>query len=383
MALFSKRQAFGDNEFESLNAYLRQCLVQGDDPGYDGQPTRSFAEDFEIHMGGGHALPVSSGTAACYLSLKSLDLPEGSHILVSPIADPGVISAIYLAGFQPRLVDVDENDCVISVPRIADRLNSESSGVFLIHTFGKAANAREIAEFCSSKGLALIEDCSQAHGAELTGSRVGTFGDVAAFSTMFTKTLQVGGSGGLVYTKEWATYQHLVAIADRGKPKWQKDFDPRDPTKFLGPALNFSTSDIASVIGSASLRRLSSAIERRRWYFEALRSQQEDFQPLRVLDLGSDSSPFVIPVLTPTSDTSSKLKLSQSLREAGVPHNSNYQYEVASWPWATPLLADHFRPENAHQTLRRSVMLYLNERYGPEELKVTVDALRKAASHLH
>ena len=97
---------------------------------------------------------------------------------------------------------------------------------------------------------------SQSHGARVKGRPIGNFGDIAAFSTMYRKAHMTGGAGGVVFTNDIDLHHRALAMADRGKPSWQPDFDDRNPNQFLFPALNFHTDEISCAIGVSSLQRL-------------------------------------------------------------------------------------------------------------------------------
>ena len=106
------------------------------------------------------------------------------------------------------------------------------------------------------KGIFLLEDCSQATGAHIDGKPVGSFGDIAAYSTMYRKNLAANSSGGLIFTKNYQLFKKVLAYADRGKILWKDNLDLRDPKYSLFPALNWNTDEFSCAIGLASLRRL-------------------------------------------------------------------------------------------------------------------------------
>ena len=122
----------------------------------------------------------------------------------------------------------------------------------------------------------MIEDCSQAHGAKVGGRPVGTFGDIAAFSSMYRKAHIAGGSGGIVYSRNEELFRQAFAHADRGKPRWKKDFSDFDPGGFLFPALNLHTDEISCGIGLMSLSRLQDTIMRQTEFWRGLLDWMRD-----------------------------------------------------------------------------------------------------------
>src|SRR5207244_10547052 len=128
--------------------------------------------------------------------------------------------------------------------------------VRVVHATGKAAPVDEIMSIARQHGLKVIEDCSQSHGASIKGRKIGTFGDIAAFSTMYRKNHATGGCGGVIFTSDEALHHLVRAYADRGKAYWQPGFNEKDPKQFLFPALNLNIDELSCAIGIMSLAKL-------------------------------------------------------------------------------------------------------------------------------
>ena len=88
---------------------------------------------------------------------------------------------------------------------------------------------KEIAAYAKKNNIYLLEDCSQAIGAKIQGKLVGSFGDIAAFSTMYRKNLAANSSGGIIFTRKFKIYKKVLAYADRGKILWKKKFRFKRP----------------------------------------------------------------------------------------------------------------------------------------------------------
>ncbi|MBI2316366.1 MAG: DegT/DnrJ/EryC1/StrS family aminotransferase [Betaproteobacteria bacterium] len=196
------RRALGELELSLLDEALRYYRELGTDPGYQGPFEKRYCDQFAAMMGGGWADVVATGTASVYLALAALELPRGSEVMVSPITDPGTISAIILLGLKPRLADARPNHYNMGAEEFLARLSPAVSAVCVVHCAGKPADIERIAAEARTRGIRVVEDCSQAHGAQVMGRPVGTFGDVAAFSTMYRKAHMTGGSGGVVYSRD-------------------------------------------------------------------------------------------------------------------------------------------------------------------------------------
>jgi dTDP-4-amino-4,6-dideoxygalactose transaminase len=339
------------------------------DPGYQGEFEARYCREFCTFMGGGYADAVATGTAALFVAIAALQLPRGSDVLVSPITDPGTISAIILNGLRPKLMDSGVGSFNIDEHSVASRIDNRTSAVVVVHNFGRAVDMGGVMRVANPADVRVIEDCSQSHGAESLGQRVGSFGDIAAFSTMYRKIHITGGSGGVVYTTDKALHHLALAYADRGKPRWRSDFDDRDPRGYLFPALNLHSNELSCAIGIASIARLDHTLSRRRAFIRSLVAGLNDGSTRFTSWLdGEDDSPFVAPIMVEGPiDVGAKTALATQLRDRGVDLNPHYRYLVRDWPWAIPELADDFDTTNARQALAKSFMLYLNENYGQDQ----------------
>jgi len=127
------------------------------------------------------------------------------------------------------------------------------------HIFGEPADMTGIMKVARRHKLPVVEDCAQAHGARLKGRLLGTFGDIAAFSTMFGKHHCTGGQGGVVFTRQEKLYWEARRASDRGKP-----FGLPKGSDNVMASLNFNLNNLAAVIGSVQLRKLPMIVARRR-----------------------------------------------------------------------------------------------------------------------
>jgi len=364
-----KRMAMGDAEVAMLNEALNAYRAEGIDPGYQGAFEKRYTDDFVAMMGGGYADAVATGSGSIWLAVAALDLPKGSEVLVSPITDPGTLAAITMNGLKPRLVDAKPGNYNAGAAQFEARLGPDVSAMMVVHASGQATDVDRIVALAQARNLKVIEDCSQSHGARVNGRPIGTFGDIAAFSTMYRKIHMTGGSGGVVYTRDLKTYRNALAHADRGKPRWEKDFDDRNPETYLFPAINWNTDELSCAIGIASLRRLTDTVVRRLAFVSELASLMAEMDLIfRLHDWTPQDSPFILPVYVDLSRaTRGKGEIAEAVRAEGIDLNPHYRYLVADWPYIRPYLADGFDTPVARDNRDRSFCLYLNENYGEAE----------------
>jgi len=373
------RLALGESELKMLNEALAYYREHKADPGYQGPFEKLYTDLFVAMMGSGYADAVATGTSALYVALAALDLPKGSEVIVSPITDPGTLSAIILNGFKPRVADSKRDSYNMGVAQFLERVTPNVSAVVVVHAAGQAADINDLVMEAHQRGIKVLEDCSQAHGAKVTGRPVGTFGDIAAFSTMYRKAHMTGGSGGVVYTRDLDLFRRALAHADRGKPRWQNDFDDRDPSTYLFPALNHNTDELSCAIGLASLQRLNDTIVRRQSFvFDVIERLVEQVKVCLPYTYSASDSPFFCPIVVDgDAITSNKIEFAEAVRKEGIDLNPHYKYVITEWPYLKPYLVDNFDTPNARDIRDRSFNLYLNENYGEREAIDCVEAIMK------
>lgn len=377
------RGAFGAAEVAALMRAVEHYRSRQADPPYQGTFERQFCEDFAQFMGGGLADAVCSGTAAVYVALAALQLPKGSEVIVSGVTDSGSVSPIILLGHVPVVADTAPDSLNIGVEQFLARVTPRTKALIAVHCAGDPLPIDEIVSEARRRGILVLEDCSQAPGAMCKGQRVGSFGDIAAFSTMYRKTLAAGASGGVVYTRDPDLFHMIQAYADRGKQAWRTDLNQNDPGCCLFPSLNFNTDELSCAIGSASLARLQDSIDRRMRYLSylvpKLRERSRFCTPYRLVD---GMSPFFFPVFVDEDALGcTKLEFARALAAEGIDLNPHYGCVVQAWPWVHPYLADDFVTANALSARDRSFNLFLNENYGDAEAGDVVAAIEKIETY--
>lgn len=376
------REGFGPLEEAELVACINYYRSIGQDPPYSGRWNKLFSEAFAEYQGGGHALPVSSGTGAVFVALASLEIPPGSTVLTSPVTCSGVIAAIHALGLIPKVVDAAQDSFNIDAVQVQQRLTDDVRGIVITHSGGEPVDVPAILAVLGRKNVAVVEDCSQATGARIGHERVGTWGHIAAFSTMYRKNLAAGASSGLVFTRNFDLYRLALSCSDRGKPLWRLDLNLKDPRNDLFPALNWNSSEMSNAIGLASLRRLEDTNQRRRDFLESLiREMSMRSSVCMPSRYHNGFAPFYFPIFVDQSRVSvTAEQFAIALQAEGVPLGAKYGCVVSTWPWVDTLVSDAFVPTNAISTRDRTFNLHLNENYGEREVNDIVDAIEKVAA---
>jgi perosamine synthetase len=379
-----RRAAMGAGETAIIQEVIDYYRERRLDPGYQGEFEKRYTDAFVAQMGGGYADAVATGTAALFVAVAALGLPEGSEVIVSPITDPGSLSAIILNRLVPRVADSAPGSYGMGVEQFVARITPKVRAVMVVHSIGQPVNVRDIVREAHARGIRVIEDCSQSHGAKVNGRPIGSFGDIAAFSAMYRKAHIAGGSGGIVYSRDRDLFHQALAHADRGKPRWRPDFSDYDPNGFLFPALNLHTDEISCGIGLVSLSRLQDTIMRRLVFVAELTGRMRDRCKLcHPYGYSPSDSPFVYPIIVDVDRIAcSKIEFAEAVLAEGIGLNPHYRYLVVDWPWLKPYMAaDDFETANARDIRDRSFCLYLNENYGLSEASDCVAAMVKVEKH--
>jgi perosamine synthetase len=289
-----------------------------------------------------------------------------------------------MLGLTPVLADSRPDSYNMGPQEFINRITHKTSAIIATHTAGEPLHDIDVlVDEAHKRGIKVIEDCSQAPGATWKGKQLGEFGNIAAFSTMYRKTLASGGNGGIVFTRDESLHQLALAHADRGKPVWRTDLDLRNPTQALFPALNFTTNELASAIGHSSLNRLQQAVDQRlEWTRELCSRLNTESQVCSPYALHDGFSVFYFPVFVDVAQIScSKTEFARALQAEGIGLGEHYGCLISDWQWAHKYLSDDFVSTNAESTRNRTFNLYVNERYGEQELIDTIMAIQKIEAY--
>ena len=181
-----------------------------------GNQVKSFEESFSNYCGASHCVGVANGLDALILSLKALELPEASEVLVPSNTYIATILAIAHCGFKPVLVEPDMATYNMDPNLIRAKINNKTKAIMVVHLYGKLCHMDEINSIAKSNGLKVIEDCAQSHGASYRGKKAGTFSDLAAFSFYPTKNLGALGDAGAVTTDNESLAEKVRVLRNYG-----------------------------------------------------------------------------------------------------------------------------------------------------------------------
>ncbi len=176
-----------------------------------------FEEDFAAYCNSSYAIGLGSGTEALWLTLMALGVGPGDDVITVPNTFMATAEAITYCGARPVFVDVDERTYTLDPDSLQQAVTARTKAIIPVHLFGQPADMDSILKFARHRGLFVIEDACQAHGAEYQGRRAGTLGDAGCFSFYPGKNLGAFGEAGAVVTDNAELQEKIRILRDHGQ----------------------------------------------------------------------------------------------------------------------------------------------------------------------
>ena len=287
-----------------------------------GPTTEEFEREFESATGAAHAAAVSSGTAALHLACVAGDVGPGDEVIVPALTYVATAHAVRYAGAEPVLCDVGgRGDPNISVEAVKAAIGPRTKAVIAVHLFGHACDIHALRELCDDRGLALVEDCAQALGAETTdGSLAGTVGDFGCFS-FFSKQQVAVGEGGMVTALDREAAERVRRLRSHGRTTstWDRHVGAAVGYDVVELGFNYRMDEPHSALGISRLARLESEIEGRR---RVAKRYREGLAGRDGIDLAWDAADdaraahYAFPVIFPDEEARDDIR--ERLAEAGI-----------------------------------------------------------------
>lgn len=181
-----------------------------------GPEVEAFEQAFAAFCEARHCIAVNSGTSALHLALRLLDVGPGDEIVLPAYTFAATAWAPSYVGARPVFADIDPDTFNLCPKAVEAVLTERTRAVIAVHLYGHPADMTALGELCRSRGIALIEDAAQAHGALWQGRPVGTIGDVGCFSFYPTKNLPACGEGGALTTQRDDLAERCRALRNHG-----------------------------------------------------------------------------------------------------------------------------------------------------------------------
>lgn len=273
---------FAEDEIEAVTRVLKSGQVNY----RTGDEGKSLEAEYATACGVPHALTVANGTAALELALTAFGIKPGDQVVVPARTFVATAAAVARFGATPVVADIDPVSQNMTAETLTAVLNERTRAVIPVHLAGWPVDMDSILDIARASGLAVIEDCAQAHGATYKGKPVGTLGDIGCFSFCQDKIITTGGEGGLIITSDEQLYKRMWSLRDHGWD-YEKAHAIDNSTGFKWLVDTFSTNwrmtESQSAIGRIQLRKLDTWVEKRRANAAQLTSAIDGFSAVRDL----------------------------------------------------------------------------------------------------
>ncbi|WP_347251517.1 DegT/DnrJ/EryC1/StrS family aminotransferase [Legionella sp.] len=259
---------------EDLDAVI-EYLKQDDPILTHGANVRAFEEEWSKWLGVKYSVLVNSGASANLLTMAILKIrhPEGGEVITPPLAWVSDVASVLQNGFTPVFVDIDPHTLAMDPKKILAKITDKTRAVFLTHVQGFDGLTDELLAELKKRGIPLIEDVCESHGATHNGKKLGSFGWISNFSYYYAHHMSTI-EGGMICTDDPLVYQQVRMLRSHGMVREANDPEIRrlylseNPELnpdfiFAFPAYNTRNTEIGGILGRSQLKRLDENVKRR------------------------------------------------------------------------------------------------------------------------
>jgi len=312
-----------------------------------GKFIEEFERGFAKYCGVKYGIATANGTVALHLALKALGIGRGDEVIVPTLTFIATANAVTYCNAKPVFVDSHPEYWCINPEKIEDKITKNTRAIIVVHLYGHPCDMDWIMDIAEDKGLYVIEDCAEAHGAEYKCRKVGSFGDIACFSFYGNKIITTG-EGGMCITNNEELAEKMRILRDHGMSKHKRYWH-----EVIG--FNYRMTNLQAAIGVAQLKKLDEFVKKKReiakWYAEELKELEEKglikLHPemnwakciywmysiliedkakvsrddlMKMLEKnGIETRPFFVPIhMLPIYDSGKKLSVAEELAKKGI-----------------------------------------------------------------
>ncbi len=390
---YNQPNKYGEEELTLLREVIESGRLMG-----PGGKVQEFEDDLRAFYGVPHAVMVSSGTAALHSALCALGVAEGDEVITTPMTDIGTVSAILALHAIPIFADIDLETRLISPQSVLERITPRTRVVITVHMAGLVCDMDVFMRISRERGVKILEDCAQSHGAEYQGRLLGTIGHAAGFSMNESKQVSTG-DGGFVLTSNDQTAEIAGLFRDKTYLRGVPIPRGRQPIPYF--ALNYRPTALQAAVAVAQLRKLPGVVARRTEIVRRYYDELEDLPGLdlpRIVDRGEPSY-WPLPARY-VGEKPSRDRLAETLQAEGVPISTGmtppknilltdlvskrkYYPLTDTIPtfWRDTEYDPHSCP-NVDELQRTVMRLPVDQRYTDQDVSETIHAVRKVWHHL-
>ncbi|MBN1193320.1 MAG: DegT/DnrJ/EryC1/StrS aminotransferase family protein [Coriobacteriia bacterium] len=252
---------------EAQIAAVERVLRSGKLNYWTGEECTLFEAEYAARLGRKHAISLANGTVALELALRAFGIGAGDEVVVPARTFIATASACVAVGATPVMADIDPDTNCVTPETVAAALTPKTRAVIPVHVAGWPCDMPAIMALAAERGLTVIEDCAQAHGARFADREVGSFGHGAAYSFCQDKIITTGGEGGMLLLDDEEAYERAWAYKDHGKSLTKATAPATGANTFRWIHDSFGTNwrmtEMQAAIGRVALSSLDGTVESR------------------------------------------------------------------------------------------------------------------------
>jgi len=372
---------YAEDEIAAVEAVLRSGKVNY----WSGDQGALFEKEFAVFIGTAHAIALANGTLALEAALYGLDIGDGDEVIVPARTFIATASCVVMRGAVPVVADIDLCSGNFTVESIDAARTGKTKAIIAVHLGGWPCDMPAIMAYAELHGLKVIEDCAQAHGAEINGRKVGSFGHVGVFSFCQDKIISTGGEGGMLVTRDEHVWKRAWALKDHGRDYdevFHRQHEPGHRWYCTSFGTNWRLTEMQSAIGRIQLRKLPEWLATRRCYAQMLMDGLSELPGLEVPvpEQGILHAWYRFYALIDPSvlaDGWNQDRIIAAIMAEGVPCFHGSCSEIYREKAFDPIMRDSYPLPNAQMIAKRSMALLLHPTLAEDDIQKTIAVVRQ------
>lgn len=329
-----------------------------------------FEEKFSKYCGAKYGIVTSSGTTALHLALAALDIGKGDEVIIPAFTMIATANAVTYTGAKPVLVDSELKTWNMNIEGIKEKITPKTKALVVVHTYGHPVDMEPILDLAETKGLYVVEDAAEAHGAEYKRRKTGGLGDVGCFSFYANKIITTGEGGIVVTSNEEIAEKARILRAhafSRDRHFWHR---------YVG--FNYRMSNLQAAIGVAQLENIDKFVEIRRRNAKTYNSLLENVDGVTLPPEAkwAKNVYWMYSILIQNNFGMSRDKLMEKLEKDGI-ESRTFFYPIHIQPIYSKLFANEKYPI-ADELSRTGVNLPSGSTLTQEDIEHVVNSIKRA-----
>ncbi len=291
----------GKKENELVNNCLQTSSIS------QGAYVRDFEKQFSNFVNCDYGITTTSGTTALHLACKTLGIKEGDQVLVSSSTNMACAFSVDYCGAIPIPIDIERETWQMDVTKIEKKINKKTKAIMVVHLFGHTVDMDSVLKISKKYNLRVIEDCAEAHGVEYKGKKVGSIGDIGAFSFYANKTFTCG-EGGMIVTNS-------KEIADKARSLKNLSYGKINRFVHDDIGFNYRLPNISAAIGLGQLLQKDKIFLEKNRIYDRYKKNLENIKGINIPSIKKWTTNYIMWVFNFSLDNSFPITRDEFLKK--------------------------------------------------------------------